>query len=128
MRQQIGTPLENSEADKSPWDRQPPRFNKNDPQYKGTPVEKLHALYDQAVFEVDEMKRMDLVWQMNDIHINEGPFFRGTVANTPRIIILSKNLDNVPTRDQLKLGGFCNPWITPTPAMENPETFNFKNV
>ena len=128
LRIQTGTPLENSEADKSPWDRQPPRFNKNDPQYKGSAVEKLHALYDQAVFEVDEMKRMQLVWQMNDIHINEGPFFLGTVANTPRIIILSKNLDNVPTRDQLKLGGFCNPWITPTPAMENPETFNFKNV
>ena len=29
-----GTDLENSEADKSPWDRQPPRFNVNDPQYK----------------------------------------------------------------------------------------------
>jgi len=128
MRIVKGTDLENSEADKSPWDRQPPRFNVNDPQYKGTPVEKLHALYDQAVFEVDDIKRMELVWQMNDIHMNEGPFFLGTVCNTPRIIIVSKNLENVPTRDQLKLGGFCNPWITPTPAMENPETFSFKNV
>lgn len=123
-----GTELENAEADKSPWDRQPPRFNKDDPQYKGTPIEKLHALYDQAIFEVDDVKRMELVWQMNEIHMTDGPFFLGTVCNTPRIIIVSKNLDNVPTREQLKLGGFCNPWIIPTPAVTNPETMSFKNV
>jgi peptide/nickel transport system substrate-binding protein len=123
-----GTELENTEADVVPWDRQPPRFNVNDPQYKGTPIEKLHALYDQAIFEVDDIKRMELVWQMNDIHMADGPFFLGTVCNTPRIIIVSKNLDNVPTRDQLKLGGFCNPWIIPTPAVTNPETMSFKNV
>jgi len=128
LRQVIDTDLETSEADKSPWDRQPPRFNKNDPQYKGTPVEKLHALYDQAIFEIDDMKRMELVWQMNDIHMSDGPFFLGTVANTPRIIIKSKNLTNVPTRDQLKLGGFCNPWIIPYPAVTNPETISFTNV
>ncbi len=128
LRIQLGTPLENSEADKSPWDRQPPRFNVNDPQYKGSAVEAIHKIYDQAIYEVDPLKRMDYAWQINDIHINQGPFFRGTVANTPRIIIVSKNMENVPTRDQLKLGGFCNPWITPTPAMENPETFSFKNV
>jgi peptide/nickel transport system substrate-binding protein len=123
-----GTELETTEADKSPWERQPPRFNKEDPQYKGTPIERLHALYDQAIFEVDDIKRMELVWQMNEIHMADGPFFLGTVANTPRIIIVSKNLDNVPTREQLKLGGFCNPWIIPYPAVTNPETYNFTNV
>lgn len=123
-----GTELENSEADVNPWDRQPPRFNVNDPQYKGTAIEKLGALYDQAIFEVDDIKRMELVWQMNDIHMTDGPYFLGTVGNTPRIIIVSKNLINVPTRDQLKLGGFCNPWIIPTPAVTNPETMSFTNV
>jgi peptide/nickel transport system substrate-binding protein len=123
-----GTELENSEADVSPWDRQPPRFNVNDPQYVGTPIERLHQLYDQAIFEVDDIKRMELVWQMNEIHMTDGPFFLGTVCNTPRIIVVSKNLDNVPTREQLKLGGFCNPWIIPTPAVTNPETMSFKNV
>jgi peptide/nickel transport system substrate-binding protein len=128
LRQVAGTDLEGTELDKSPWDRQPPRFDKNDPQFKGTPVEKLNALYDQAIFEVDDMKRMELVWQMNDIHMAEGPFFLGTVCNTPRIIIKSKNVTNVPTRDQLKLGGFCNPWIIPYPAVTNPETISFTNV
>lgn len=128
LRLVAGTELANTEKDKSPWDRTPPRYNPDDPQYKGTPIEKLHALYDEAIFTVDEIKRMELVWQMNEIHMTEGPFFLGTVCNTPRIIIVSKDLENVPTRDQLKLGGFCNPWIIPYPAITNPETFSFKNV
>ena len=121
-----GTDKETSEADVSPWERTPPRFNKNDPQYVGTPVEKIHQLYELAKIEVDEVKRMELVWQMNEIHMNDGPFFLGTVCNTPRIVIVSNKLTNVPTRDQLKLGGFCNPWIIPYPAIVNPETFSYK--
>jgi peptide/nickel transport system substrate-binding protein len=121
-----GTDKATSEADVNPWDRTPPRFNVNDPQYVGTPIEKLHALYEEAKITVDEVKRMELVWQMNEIHMNDGPFFLGTVCNTPRIVIVSNKMENVPTRDQLKLGGFCNPWIIPYPAINNPETFSFK--
>jgi peptide/nickel transport system substrate-binding protein len=127
MRLVAGTEKATTEADVSPWDRQPPRFNADDADYSES-MKQLHALYDQAIFEVDEMKRMELVWQMNEIHMTDGPYFLGTVANTPRIIIVSNDLDNVPTRDQLKLGGFCNPWIIPYPAITNPETFSFKNV
>ena len=114
--------------DKSPWDRTPARFDVGDPEYAESQMPELHALYDQAIYEVDEIKRMELVWAMNEIHMTEGPYFIGTVCNTPRIIIVSKDLENVPTRDQLKLGGFCNPWIIPYPAIVNPETFSFKNV
>ncbi len=121
-----GTPKEETECEKSPWDRQPPRWCKEDPQYKGTPIEKLHQLYEVAKIEVDDMKRMQLVWEMNEIHMNQGPFFLGTVCNTPRIVIVSRNLENVPTREQLKLGGFCNPWIIPYPAITNTETYSFK--
>ena len=64
---------------------------------------------------------------MWDIHIEHGPFFIGTVANTPHIIIKSKQLTNVPTREQLKLGGFVNPWSLPYPAVVNPETWSFIN-
>jgi peptide/nickel transport system substrate-binding protein len=125
LLQFAGTPQESSEKDKSPWDRQPPRFNKDDPQYKGTPIEQIHALYAQAIIEPDEVKRASLVWQMWQIHIDQGPFFIGTVANIPRIIIKSKKLTNVPTKEQLKLGGFVNPWIIPYPAITNPETWSY---
>ena len=121
-----GTDKENAECDKSPWDRSPARYCKDDPQYKGSSVEKLQQIYEKAKIEVDDMKRMQMVWDMNDIHMNEGPFFIGTVCNTPRIVIVSKKLDNVPTREQLKLGGFCNPWIIPYPAITNMETYSYK--
>jgi peptide/nickel transport system substrate-binding protein len=114
-----GTSQEDSEADVSPWDRQPPRFNSNDPQYMGSAVERIHDLYRQAIIEPDELKRAELVWDMWDIHIDDGPFFIGTVANWPRIIIASRNMENVPRKDQLRMGGFVNPWIIPYPAVTN---------
>lgn len=126
LLQYEGTDSENSEADVNPWDRQPPRFNKTDPDYVGTPIEKIHALYRQAVIEPDEVKRAQLVWGMWDLHISDGPFFIGTTANYPRIIIKSLKMTNVPTKEQLKLGGFVNPWIIPYPAVTNTETWSFK--
>ena len=126
LLQYEGTSSETTETEKSPWDRQPPRFNKNDPQYKGSAIEKIHDLYRQAVVEPDEVKRAALVWQMWDIHISDGPFFLGTVANYPRIIIKSVKMTNVPTKEQLKLGGFVNPWIIPYPAVTNTETWSYK--
>lgn len=122
----LGTTSENTETDKAPWDRQPPRFNKADPQYVGTPIERLHALFNQANVEPDEVKRAQLVWDMWNIHIDEGPFVIGTVANYPRITIKSKNLMNYPTKEQLKMGGFVNPWIIPYPAVTNTETWSYK--
>jgi len=121
-----GTSQETSEADKSPWDRQPPRFNANDADYKGTPIETIHNIYRQAIVETDETKRAQFVWQMWDIHISDGPYFIGTVANYPRIIIKSNKMTNVPEKEQLKLGGFVNPWIIPYPAVTNTETWSFK--
>jgi peptide/nickel transport system substrate-binding protein len=123
-----GTSQESSEADKSPWDRQPPRFNSNDADYKGTAIETIHNIYRQAIIETDEVKRAQFVWQMWDIHISDGPYFLGTVANYPRIIIKSTKMTNVPTKDQLKLGGFVNPWIIPYPAVTNTETWSWKKA
>jgi peptide/nickel transport system substrate-binding protein len=120
-----GTPVDGTERERSPWDRQPPRWQKDEPQYMGTPVEKLHQLYEKAKIETDEIKRMETVWEINEIHMQEGPFFIGTVCNTPRIVIVSKKLENVPTRDQLRLNGFVNPWIVAYPAITNPETYCF---
>lgn len=120
-----GTPSENTEADKSPWDRKPPRFNSNDPDYKGTPIETIHGIYKQAIVEVDEVKRAQFVYQMWDIHMSDGPYFIGVVANYPRIIIKSAKMTNVPKKEQLKLGGFVNPWIIPYPAVTNTETWSW---
>jgi peptide/nickel transport system substrate-binding protein len=126
LLQYAGTPTEALEADVNPWERKPARFNKTDKEYVGTPIEKIHGLYAQAIVEPDEVKRAQLVWQMWQFHIDEGPFFIGTVANYPKPKIFSRKLTNYPTHDKLKLGGFDNPWIIPYPAVVNPETWSYK--
>lgn len=120
-----GTALENTECGIDPWSRTPPRYCTADPQYAGSTALTLQQLYEEAILEVDELKRIQKVWQMDDLHLNQGPFFIGTVGDIPRIVIVSKDLENVPRKDQLYLGGFCNPWIIPYPAITNPETYSF---
>ncbi|HET9224585.1 MAG TPA: ABC transporter substrate-binding protein [Roseiflexaceae bacterium] len=115
-----------AEKDKNPWERTPPRLEPE----KGGPIEKLWGIYDQTKVEPDAMKRHALVWDMIKLHIDEGPFFIGTVANYPRIILVKEGLMNVPTLEDLKAwgqGGFVNPWIHPTPAVYDTETWFFSN-
>jgi peptide/nickel transport system substrate-binding protein len=114
------------EADKSPWDRKPPRFNKNDPEYKGTIYETMHANYRKAIIEPDTLKRTQLEYELWNVHIDEGPFFIGTVANEGHVMIVSNKMENVPRPNQYKLGGWVYPWIMPNMAMTNPETYSFK--
>jgi peptide/nickel transport system substrate-binding protein len=89
-------------------------------------IAELHRLYDASKIEPDVMKRHALVWQMIKVHIDSGPFFGGTIANDPNIILVKKGLMNVPTKDDLLvegLGGFVGPWIIPSPAVYDPETW-----
>lgn len=123
----VGTEKEDTELDKSPWDRDPPRFASTERDLIGEPVWKLQEIYQQAVVQPDEIKRHHMVWDMIHIHIDDGPFFIGTVANEPLPIIISNDMINVPARDELALNGFICPWIIPSPAITNPETYAFKN-
>jgi peptide/nickel transport system substrate-binding protein len=65
---------------------------------------------------------------MIDIHISEGPFFIGTVANCPRILVASIGLANVPAHVDLATGGFADPWIVPFPAITYPEQYAFNRL
>ncbi len=122
----VGTDKEDTELDKSPWDRTPARFASSERELIGESVLRLQELYLQAIEEPDELKRHHLVWEMVRIHIDDGPYFIGTVANYPTIHIVSKNILNCPTRDELKTGGFTRPWIVPFSAVTNTETYSFK--
>jgi len=117
--QQLGTNTNKTELSKSPWDRHPPWMEPD----KNGPIQKLWDTYNQSKVEVDEMKRDQLVWDMIKVHVSDGPFFQGTVANYPQVIIVKNGLKNVPRTDNLKLHGFVNPWIHPTPAVYDPETW-----
>ena len=118
-----GTPLIDTELDKEPWDRSPPRMDAE----PGGPVAQLWELYDKSRIEPDTIARYHLVWDMMKVHVNEGPFFQGCVANYPRICLQGLDLRNCPKHDDLALGGFGNPWIHPTPAVYNPEMWYYEN-
>ena len=118
-----GTPAANQQLDRDPFARTPPRMEAE----KGGPIEELWNLYDQTKIEPDELKRTQTVWDMIKIHVEHGPFFSGTVANTPRVILKKKDMRNVPTKENLQLGGFANPWIHPTPSVYDVETYYWEN-
>ena len=119
----IGTAKEGTELDKDSRDRSPPR---EEPP-AGSPVARLQELYDKAKVEPDDQKRDELVFEMIRIHMNDGPFFIGTVANTPTIQVFKNNVGNVPTKEQLGMGGFTNPWIMVYFGAIYPEQFFFKD-
>ena len=123
MYNSIGTKAYTSEADVDPWKRHPPRVMPD----AGGPVAKLWKIYNETKIEPDVMKRDALVWEMTKIHVSDGPFFQGTVTNYPQIVVKKTDLNNVPTKDDLALGGFVNPWTHPTPAVYDIESFYWGN-
>ncbi len=118
-----GTPQIKEQLDMDPWKRTPARLDAE----PGSPVAKLWELYDKSRIEPDTTKRHMLVWDMMKVHVENGPFFMGCVANMSRLCLVNKDMRNVPTRDDLATGGFGNPWIIPHPAVWNPEIFYFEN-
>ena len=119
MYNTIGTKAFTSERDVDPWKRKPPRIMPE----KGGPIDQLWKIYNKSKTEVDELKRHQLVFQITKVHIKYGPFFQGTVANSPRVEVINKELQNVPRRQNLALNGYVNTWIHPVPAAYDPEAY-----
>ncbi|MFC7623208.1 ABC transporter substrate-binding protein [Microlunatus sp. GCM10028923] len=115
--QQLGTKTAGTELDLDPWQRHPPRM---EPEPDG-PVKKLWDLYNRSRSAADRLARHQAIWDMIKIHVTDGPFFIGCVANYPTVVVAKRALRNVPRRDNLALGGFVNPWVHPTPAVYDPE-------
>ena len=116
-----GTAKATLDLDKAPRDRTPPR----EAPEPGGPVDRLQKIYDQAKIEPDEAKRDEFVHQMIQIHIEEGPFFIGSVALFPRPVVFSNKMRNVPDGPDLPLGGYTDPWIMSYPAITNPAQYWF---
>jgi len=109
--------------DTDPYERTPPSVEPE----PGGPIERLWQLYDEAKKEPDALRRYAKVWEMIKIHISDGPFFMGVVANFPRVVLAHEDLANVPRRENLRLNGFCGPWSHPNPAVYDPETWYWVN-
>jgi peptide/nickel transport system substrate-binding protein len=86
----------------------------------------MWALYQQAIVEPDVAARDELVFQILQIHIDEGPFLLGAVADPPNIVVASNDILNVPTRDDIPLGGWLGPGVIGMPgALTYPEVYYF---
>ena len=120
----LGTDKEGTELDLDPLDRNPPREEPPE----GNPVWKLWELYDAARVEPDDQKRLELSQAIAQVHIDEGPFVIGTVANTPTFFSYLDYVGNIPTQEQLGLGGFTGPWIMVYFGAVYPEQFYYKNI
>lgn len=114
-----GTPQEHAQLDVDPWKRTPPRI---EPEPDG-PVARLWKAFATARTEPDTMKRYQAVWEMIKIHLAEGPFYQGTVANYPIIVYQHAELLNVPVRAELAQGGGPFTWAHPLPAVYDPESW-----
>ena len=117
-----GTAKEGTELDLDPLERNPPREEPPE----GDPAWKLWELYDAARVEPDDAKRLALSQDIIRVHIEEGPFFIGTVGNNPSIVAFLDKVGNVPTREQLGQGGFTGPWIMSYFAAVYPEQMYYK--
>jgi len=120
----MGTDAEGTELDLDPRDRTPPRAEPA----VDDPVARLQELYVQAKSEPDDDKRLALTLDMIQIHVDEGPFFIGALANTPTIVAFQNNVGNVPSREQLGTGGFTNPWIMVYFGIIHPEQFYYTDA
>jgi len=119
----LGTAVNDEQADVDPWERTPPRMNADE----NGPIAKLWDLYNKARVEPDKMKQIELVWEIEKLHISEGPFFMGCVANYPQVIVAKTELRNIPRKENLATGGLVNPWGHPTPAVYDPECYYWEN-
>lgn len=118
-----GTPEADAEQDVDPYERTPPRV---EPEPDG-PIARMWEIYERAKLEPDEVQRRRAVWEITKVHMDEGPFFIGSVANSPQVVVTRTGLRNVPHREQLRRHGWVNPWTHPTPAVYDPETYFWDN-
>jgi len=114
-----GTPGANEGLEEDPRDRTPPRAKPPE----GGPIARLQEIYDKMKVEADLETRRQLIYEATKIHIDEGPFIIGTVAEFPVPFVVKNNFHNVPERSELGNGGLVFPWHIPHPAITNPPQY-----
>jgi len=86
----------------------------------GPVAQALYDLYVAALAEPDMEKRHICVHDAVRIHIDEGPFYIGTVLGLPLPVFVKENFRNVPDY------GVLAAWAPGAPGATNPEQFFFK--
>ena len=64
---------------------------------------------------------------MIKIHVSDGPFFMGSVANYPQVIVVKTDLKNVPAQGESRSGRHGEPVDPPHPGGLRPECYFWDN-
>jgi len=84
-----------------------------------SPAANFIKLYQQSLAEADPLKRGQLLADAVQIHLDEGPFILGLVANVPELVIAKNNLHNVVDF------GLTGPWTANAPGHSIPSQWYF---
>lgn len=76
----------------------------------GSPAQKLQALYEKGMSEVDPAKRDAIVWEAVQINIDEGPFIIGIAGDQQMPVVVKKYMKNILDY------GVVGPWAPATPG------------
>jgi len=86
----------------------------------GTYEESLIQIYQQSVKEPNPIARGKLLAKAVRVHIDEGPFKLGLVANQPALATARNNLRNIPNF------GITAPWTPGAPGSAQPQLWYFE--
>jgi peptide/nickel transport system substrate-binding protein len=81
-------------------------------------MKRLLDIYARILNERDPERCHQLVYEAIRVHMEEGPFTLGTVADVPALVIARNNFRNVPLESRI-----VAPWAVVTPATSYPESF-----
>ncbi len=101
-----GTSKEGVDADLPPRERSP--MWEEPPE--GDPVRRMWISTSRRARNQTQQSAMSWFTRFS-IHLDEGPFWLGVIADLPRPVIVGNRVHNVPTHDDLPLGGWSGPYV-----------------
>jgi peptide/nickel transport system substrate-binding protein len=86
----------------------------------GGPMAQLMDIYKKMLAATTETERNQQVLNGVKIHVEEGPFFLGTVNDIPNLVVARPNLRNIPDF------AFTGSWAQGAPGSTNPTQYFFE--
>jgi peptide/nickel transport system substrate-binding protein len=86
----------------------------------GDPMDRMIEMYNNMLAATTEEERNKWVLEAVKVHVEEGPFFLGTVNDIPNLVVARPNLRNIADF------AFTGSWAQGAPGSTNPPQYFFK--
>ena len=87
---------------------------------EGDPMERMIEMYNNMLAATAEEERNEWVLEAVKVHVEEGPFFLGTVNDIPNLVVARPNLRNIPDF------AFTGSWAQGAPGTTNPPQYFYE--